>query len=210
MQSWNESVSDASSADTSRKTAPNSHTAPGTEPEDMCLQGALLNSRTTGQLRKKIVRTREPTEKSAKGHKSNHSFCTSTTDVSTVPTITNLMIVPRDNNTRPTPLAIQQVAQVFIKTSTNSQTHHVSHHKVNRLLASPHLHSQSLTHCFSIISNIHHQLTHNQTTRHGPCIFNNLHNHKQVHYKHHLNHSTHKFCHLTFHNTHLLIAFGGQ
>ena len=87
-------VSDASSPDTSRKTAPNSRTAPGAEPEDMCLPGALLNSRATGQIRKKIVRTREPTEKSAKGHKTNHSFHTSITDVSTVPVITNLVIAP--------------------------------------------------------------------------------------------------------------------
>ena len=156
-----DSVSDVSSLDISRKTAPSSRTAPGAEPEDMCPQGALLNSRTTGQLRKKIVRTREPTEKSTKGHKTNHSSCTSVTDVSTVPVITNLTIAPRDNNTRPTPLAIPPVAQVFIKTSTNSLTLHVSHHKVNPLLASPHLHSQLLTPRFSIISNIHHPLTHN-------------------------------------------------
>ena len=155
-----DSVSDASSLDTSRKTAPNSRTAPDVGQEDMFLQGALLNSRTTGQLRKKIVRTREPTEKRAKGHKTNHSFCTSITDVSTVLAMTNLMIVPRDNNTRPAPLAILPVAQVFIKTSINLQTLHLLHSKANPLLASPHLHSQSLTHHFSIISNIHHQLTH--------------------------------------------------
>ena len=154
-----DSVSDASGLDTSRKTAPNSRTAPDMGQEDMFPQDAFLNSRTS-QLRKKIVRTREPTEKSAKGHKTNHGFCTSITDVSTVLAITNLAIAPRNNNTRPTPLAILPVAQVFIKTSTNSQTLHVSHRKVNPPLASPHLHSQSLTHCFSIISNIHRQLTH--------------------------------------------------
>ena len=161
MQLMDNSVSDVSSSDTSRKTAPSSRAAPGAEPEDMCLQGVLLNSRTTGQLRKKIVRTREPTEKSTKGHKTNHNSCTSITDVSTVPVITNLTIAPQDNNTRPTPLAIPPVAQVYIKTSTNLQTLHISHHKVNPLLASPHLHSQSLTHHFSITSNIHCQLTHN-------------------------------------------------
>ena len=94
MQPRDDSVSDASSLDTSRKTAPNSHTAPGVGQEDMFLQGALLHSRTTGQLRKKMVKTRELTEKSAKGHKTNHSFCTLITDVSTVLAITNLAIVP--------------------------------------------------------------------------------------------------------------------
>ena len=89
-----DSVSDASSPDTSRKTAPNSRTAPGVGQEDMFPQGALLNSRTTGQLRKKIVRTRELTEKSTKGHKTNHNFHTLITDVSTVPAITNLAIAP--------------------------------------------------------------------------------------------------------------------
>ena len=54
-----DSASNVSSLDTSRKTALNSCTAPDAEPEDMCPQGVLLNSRTTGQLRKKIVRTRE-------------------------------------------------------------------------------------------------------------------------------------------------------
>ena len=141
MQPMDNSVSDASSSDTSRKTAPNSRTAPGAGQEDMFPQGAFLNSRITGQLRKKIVRTRELTEKSAKGHKTSHSFHTLITDVSTVPVITNLVIAPQDNNTRPAPLAIPPVAQVFIKTSTNLQTLHISHCKVNPLLASPHLHS---------------------------------------------------------------------
>ena len=161
MQLMDDSVSDAGSPDTSRKTAPNSHTAPGVGQEDMFLQGALLNSRMTGQCRKKIVRTRELTEKSTKGHKTNHSSHTLITDVSTVPAITNLMIAPQDNNTRPAPLAIPPVTQVFITTSTNLQTLHISHSKVNPLLASQHLHSQSLTHHFSIIFNIHCQLTHN-------------------------------------------------
>ena len=93
-QQMDDSVSDASSLDTSRKTAPNSHTAPGAGQEDMCPQGVLLNRRVTGQLRKKIVRTKELTEESAKGHKTNHSFCTLITDVSTVPVITKLTIVP--------------------------------------------------------------------------------------------------------------------
>ena len=51
-----------------------------------------LNSRATGQIRKKIVRAMELTEKSTKGHKTNHSFCTLITDVSTVPAFTNLTI----------------------------------------------------------------------------------------------------------------------
>ena len=92
MQPMDDSVSDLSSPGTSRKTAPNSRTAPDVGQEDMFPQGALLNHRTTGQLMKKIVRTREPTEKSTKGHKTNHSFHTSITDVSTVLVITNLMI----------------------------------------------------------------------------------------------------------------------
>ena len=41
------------------------------------------------------------------------------------------------------------------------QTLHLFHSKANPLLASQLLHSQSLTHHFSIISNIHCQLTHN-------------------------------------------------
>ena len=154
------SVSNASSPDTSRRIALNSCTAPGAEQEDMCPQHALLNSRATGQIRKKVVRAMELTEKSAIGHKTSHSFCTSITDVSTVPAITNLVIVSRDNNTRLTPLAILPVAQVFIKTPVNLQTLHLLHSKTNPMLASPHLHSQSLTHHFSIISNIHCQLTH--------------------------------------------------
>ena len=150
-----DSVSNASSPDTSRKTAQNSPTAPGAGQEDMCPQGALLNSRETGQIRKKIVRAMKLTEKSAKGHKTNRSFCTLITDVYTVPAITNLMIAPRDNNTRLTPLAIPPVAQVFIKTPTNLQLLHIFHSRANPLLASPHQHYQSLTHRFSIISNIH-------------------------------------------------------
>ena len=160
-QPMDNSVSDASSLDTSRKTVQNSPTAPGAGQEDMCLQGALLNSRATGQIRKKIVKAIKLTEKSTKGHKTNHSFCTLITNVYTVPAITNPAIAPRDNNTRQTPLAILPVAQVFIKTPTNLQTLHIFHSKANPLLASPHLHSQSLTHHCSIIFNIHHQLTHN-------------------------------------------------
>ena len=160
MQLMDDSVSNSSSPDTLRKTAPNIRTAPGAEQEDMCPQGAPLNGRATGQIRKKMVRAMELTKKSARGHKTSHSFHTSITDVSTVPVITNLAIVPPDNNTRLTPLAILPVAQVFIKTPVNLQTLHLLHSKANPLLASPHLHSQSLTHHFSIISNIHHQLTH--------------------------------------------------
>ena len=77
------------------------------------------------------------------------------------PVITNLMIAPLGNNTRLTPLAILPVAQVFIKTTVNFQTLHIFHSKANPLLASPHLHSQSLTHHFSIIFSICHQLTNN-------------------------------------------------
>ena len=160
MHLIDDSVSDASSLDTSRKTAQNSHTAPCAGQEDMCPQGALLNSRATGQIRKKTARAMKLTEKSGKGHKTNHSFCTLITDVYTVPAITNLKIAQQDNNTRLTPLAILPVAQVFIKTPANLQTLHIFHSKANPLLASPHLHSESLTHHFSIISNIHWQLTH--------------------------------------------------
>ena len=69
-----DTVSDASSLDTSRKTAQNSPTAPGAGQEDMCPQGALLNSRATGQIRKKIVRAMKLTEKSAKGCKTQPQF----------------------------------------------------------------------------------------------------------------------------------------
>ena len=102
MQPMDDPVSDASSLDTSRRTALNSHTAPGAEQEDMCPQGALLNSRATGQIRKKIVRAMELTEKNTKGHKTSHSFCTSITDVSTAPVITNLTIVLQQHQTNTT------------------------------------------------------------------------------------------------------------
>ena len=53
-------------------------------------------------------------KKSGKGHRINHSSHTKTTDVSTVPVITNPMIAPQGNNTRLPPLATLPVAQVFI------------------------------------------------------------------------------------------------
>ena len=161
-----DSVSTASNQDTSKKTAQSNHTAPGAGHKDMYLQGALLNSKATSQIRKdmnfgRTVRAMKLTKKSGKGHKTNHNSCTRITDVYTVPMITNPMIAPQDNNTKPTPLAILPVAQVFIKTPANFQTPHMLHIKANPLLVSPHLHSQSLTHHFSIISNIRHQLTKN-------------------------------------------------
>ena len=101
----------------------------------MYLQGALLNSKATSQIRKDVnfrrtARAMKLTKKSRKGQKTNHNSCTRITDVYTVLVITNPMIAPRDNNTRPTPLAILPVAQVFItkqNTSQFSNTSHASH-----------------------------------------------------------------------------------
>ena len=125
-----DSVSTASNQDTSRKTAQNNCTAPDAGHEDMCPQGALLNSRATGQIRKnmnfgKTARAMKLAEKSGKGHKTNHSFHTRITDVYTVLVITNPMTASRYNNTRLTPLAVLPVAQVFIKTPANIQTLHL-------------------------------------------------------------------------------------
>ena len=65
------------------------------------LQGALLNSRATGQImkdtnfeRKQKATAMKPAEKSGKGHRINHSSHIRTTDVSTVLVITKLMIAP--------------------------------------------------------------------------------------------------------------------
>ena len=119
-----DSASAASNQDTSRKTAQSNCTAPGAGQEDMYLQGALLNSRATGQIRKdmnfgRTARAMKPARKSGKGHKTNHSFHTRITDAYTMLVITNLVIAPHGNNTRLTPLATLPVAQVFIKTPVN-------------------------------------------------------------------------------------------
>ena len=125
-----DSVSAASNQDTSRKTAQSNCTSPSAEQEDMYLQGALLNSRTTGQIRKdmnfrRTARAMKLTRKSGKGHKTNHSSCTKITDVYTVLAITNPVIAAQGNSTRLTPLAALPVAQVFIRTPVNFQTLHL-------------------------------------------------------------------------------------
>ena len=93
------SASAASNQVTSRKTVQSNGTVPSAGQEDMYLQGALLNSRTTGQImkdtrRKQKARAMKLAEKSGKGHRINHSFHTKTTDVSTVLAITKLVIAP--------------------------------------------------------------------------------------------------------------------
>ena len=118
-----DSVSTASNQDTSRKTAQSNHTAPGAGPKDMYLQGSLLDSKETSQMRKdtnfgRTARAMKLT-KSGKSHRTSPSSHTTTTNVYTVLAITNLMIAPQGNNTRLTPLAILPVAQVFIKTPVN-------------------------------------------------------------------------------------------
>ena len=123
-------ASTASDQDTSRKTAQSNCTAPSAGQEDMYLQGALLNSRATGQIRKdanfgRTARAMKLTKKNGKGHKTNHSSHTRTTGVYIVPVITNPVIAPRGNNTRLTPLAALPVAQVFFKTPINFQTLHL-------------------------------------------------------------------------------------
>ena len=160
------SVSTASNQDTSKKTVQSNCTAPGAGHEDTYLQGALLSSKATSQIRKdtnfgRTARAMKLTKKSGKGHKTNHNSRTRIIDVYTVLAITNPVIALQDNNIRPTPLAILPVVQVFIKAQANFQTLHMLHTKANPLLASPHLHSKSLKHHFSIISNIRHQLTNN-------------------------------------------------
>ena len=138
-----DSASTASNQNTSRKTAQSNCTAPSAGKEDMYLQGALLNSRATGQIRKDVnfrrtARAMKPARKSGKGHKTNHSSHTRITDVYTVLVITNLVIAPQGNNTRLTPLAALPVAQVFIRTTVNFQTLHTHSNifsKANPLLA---------------------------------------------------------------------------
>ena len=123
-------ASTASNQDTSRKTAQSNRTTPSAGQGDMYLQGALLNSRATGQIRKDVnfwrtARAIKLAKKSGKGHKTNHSSHTRPTDVYTVLAITNLVIAQQGNNTRLTPLATLPVAQVFIKTPVNFQTLHL-------------------------------------------------------------------------------------
>ena len=74
-------------------------TVPSAGQEDTYLQGALLNSRATGQFmkdtnfgRKQKARAMKLTEKNGKGHRINHSSHIKTTDVSTVLATTKLMI----------------------------------------------------------------------------------------------------------------------
>ena len=93
------SVSTASNQDTSRKTAQSNRTAPGAGHEDMYLLGALLNSKATSQIKKDInfgrtARAMKLAKKSGKSHRTSHSSHTGTTNVYTVPVITNLVIVP--------------------------------------------------------------------------------------------------------------------
>ena len=174
MHQMDDSAFTASNQVTSRKTVLSNRTVPSAGQEDMYLQGALLNSRTTGQIMKdanfgRMARAMKLAEKSGKGHRINHSSHTKTTDVSTVLVIINLVIAPRDNNNRLPPLATLPVAQVFIKTPVNFRilhlhivhTHSNILNKANLLLALPHLHSQSLTHNFHIIFNICLQLPNN-------------------------------------------------
>ena len=108
------------------------HTVPSAGQEDMYPQGALLNSRATGQImkdmnfrRKQEARAMKLAEKSGKGHRINHSSHTKTTDVSTELVITNPVIASQNNNNRLPPLVTLPVAQVFIKTPVNFQTLHL-------------------------------------------------------------------------------------
>ena len=139
-----------SSQVTSRKTVQSNCTVPSAGQEDMYLQGALLNSRATGQTMKDAnfemkqkARAMKLTEKNGKGHRINHISHIKTTDVSTVLAITKLVIAPRDDNSRLPPLATLPVVQIFIKTPAISQmlclhivhTHSNILNKANLLLA---------------------------------------------------------------------------
>ena len=122
-----DSASTVSNQVTSRKTVQSNRTVPSAGQEDTYPQGALLNSRTTGQImkdvnfgRKQKARAIKLIEKNGKGHRTNHSSHIKTTDVSTVLVTTKLMIALGDNNNRLPPLATLPVAQVFIKTPVNS------------------------------------------------------------------------------------------
>ena len=84
---------------TSRETVQSNHTVPSAGQEDMYPQGALLNSRATGQImkdanfeRKQKARAMKLMEKNGKGHRINHSSHIKTTDVSTVLVTTKLVI----------------------------------------------------------------------------------------------------------------------
>ena len=86
---------------TSKKTVQSNRAVPSAGQEDTYPQGALLNSRATGQImkdmnfgRKQKVRAMRLTEKNGKGHRINHSSHIKTTDVSNVLVITKLMIAP--------------------------------------------------------------------------------------------------------------------
>ena len=84
---------------TSRKTVQSKHTVASAGQEDTYPQGALLNSRATGQImkdagRNQKTRTMKLTEKNGKGHRINHSSHIKTTDVSSVLAITKLVIAP--------------------------------------------------------------------------------------------------------------------
>ena len=67
-------VSAASNQDTSKKTVQSNCTAPGAGHKDMYLQGALLNSKATSQIRKdtnfgRTARAMKLTKKSGKSHR---------------------------------------------------------------------------------------------------------------------------------------------
>ena len=149
LQHMDDSAFAVSNQVTSRRTVQSNCTVPSAGQEDTYQQGALLNSRATGQFmkdvnfrRKQKARAMKLAEKNGKEHRINHSSHIKTTDVSTVLVTTKLMIALQDNNNRLPPLATLPVVQVFIKTQVNSQTLHLhiahthSHtlNKINLLL----------------------------------------------------------------------------
>ena len=99
MHPMDDSVSTASSQDTSKKTAQSNRTAPDAGHEDMYLQGALQNSQATNHIKNdanfgRTARAMKLAKKSGRGHKTNHSSHTRTTNVYTVLVITNLVTAP--------------------------------------------------------------------------------------------------------------------
>ena len=152
-------------------------------------------------------------ETSGRDHRINPDSPTQTTDASTVQETTQPVIVQRGTSVRHPPLATLPVVQVFTTVSQitifpHHQTHHRPkiHNKVNLWLALQH---QPLWLTIPQDNQVPPQvLTNHCNTPHNISIpiFHDHHHHKLVLCYTQVNHLTHKYCHHTSHNTHLLTA----